>query len=738
MPFTGDSGDNLFVLETGIFRDETFDGSAGADVFNAVLTSVGHTFNLSASTISNGFETAEILNFETVIAGSGDDVLIGGIQAQPSGLFGGAGNDTVMSGPQGISDGDQYEGGVGIDVLSTTAADGTIDQIIDLAAGIWAQGARTATIAGFEHVIASGDDDVIRASTHGQESLEAGLGDDTIVIGPDGPAGGEVFDGGAGTDLLDFSNQDTTGYLLDMDAGLFHTFDGSIIARVQNFERVIAGAGNDFVIRNTAMGAAHTLDGGAGNDTITFGATGPIAGDVFIGGAGTDLLNLSDVRASSAVTIDVGAGTFFATEQPARGTVTFTGFERIYTTLGDDSIIAGRVEGPALMLSGGEGQDTVVSRVGGLVQGDDYDGSYGVDTFDFASDRTGYRLNMDTGLFQTAEGSVTGTAQNFEVIFAGEGADVVAGTSFGNTMFGGGGADQLLGRNGQDYLLGDAGNDLLRGGEDSDTLNGGTGNDRLFGDAGDDLLQGAAGNDTLVGGTGNDTQHGGNGVDALAGNTGNDVINGDGGNDRLWGEGGFDTLNGGAGRDRLDGGAQADNLLGGTGNDTLIGGAGFDRLFGGDGDDLGYGGTENDALFGQNGNDTLIGQAGDDLMNGGFGNDLLGGGTGDDGLFGGGGFDTLIGGSGNDLLQGNFNADLFIFADADGGFGRDMISDFDATNDLERIDLSRVASITDIFDLLNNHATQIGTHVLINAGGGNTINLQDVALSELDSADFIF
>ncbi|MFC6583690.1 hypothetical protein [Sulfitobacter aestuariivivens] len=107
-------------------------------------------------------------------------------------------------------------------------------------------------------------------------------------------------------------------------------------------------------------------------------------------------------------------------------------------------------------------------------------------------------------------------------------------------------------------------------------------------------------------------------------------------------------------------------------------------------------------------------------------------------LYGGAGFDTLFGDVGNDVLAGNFNADRFVFADFGGGFGRDTITDFAATNDFERIDLSRVGSIVNFADLVANHMSTLGSGVFINAGGGNTITLLNVTIGDLDAFDFVF
>ena len=71
------------------------------------------------------------------------------------------------------------------------------------------------------------------------------------------------------------------------------------------------------------------------------------------------------------------------------------------------------------------------------------------------------------------------------------------------------------------------------------------------------------------------------------------------------------------------------------------------------------------------------------------------------------------------------------------------MGDFDAFNALEKIDLSGVSSITGLGDLnlgddTLGAATQDGSDVLIDTGGGNSIRLTNVTLSDLDAGDFIF
>lgn len=643
--FTGTNGNDLFD-QNGIAPGNLIDGLGGQDTIDGLSNNGSYLYDFENNvlSLSNGSNLATLLNFEEVLAGNGDDILIGGNAAATNNLNGGNGDDTVSPGSAGIITGDVYAGGAGLDVLDFSNLTG--DHVVDTNTGEFTSGGQIAMISGFEEIFAGSGDDFIREESFIDSTLHGGLGNDTLAAANTGFSVGEVFDGGAGTDMFDYSNQ-SNEYQADLMTGLFENPIGTDIATLTSIEQISAGSGND---------------------TLT----------------------------------------------------------------------AGNVASAVYSLFGNDGDDSITARPGALVNGDTYDGGAGSDTFDFSSFTGNFRLNTNTGDFRTSDGSIVGTAANFERIFAGSGNDVIGGNSSDQNISGGAGNDTITGGDGADTLMGGSDQDILRADNGDDVIVGGGGND--FGSGGDgmDQLFGDAGDDTMVGGDGNDTIDGGEDNDGLAGNNGNDSIIGGLGADRLFGEAGFDTLIGGVGGDRLEGGDQADNLFGESGVDTMLGGAGFDRLFGGDDNDLGYGGTEDDALFGESGNDRLYGQDGNDRLFGGIGNDLLDGGAGNDNLQGNAGFDTLVGGLGNDMLSGNFNADIFVFADVGGGFGQDTITDFDATNDFEKIDLSRVASIVNLYDLLSNHASQLGADVLIDAGGGNTITLTNTNLADLDAADFIF
>ena len=390
-------------------------------------------------------------------------------------------------------------------------------------------------------------------------------------------------------------------------------------------------------------------------------------------------------------------------------------------------------------------------------------------SLDPAEDLTKFNYNGGSmTLFQTwgdEDSDVFGSGVK-DVIKAGAGDDNVAGFSGNDLLRGGTGDDALFGGKGNDTLIGGAGDDRMYGG--SHFNDSGTGNDtasyaavradlmvnlavsqwngstyyhahstasgfdelvdinNVIGGAGADWIRGNNGKNELRGGGNDDTLLGAGGNDTLKGGGGADSMTGARGNDRLFGQGGADTLMGGKGKDVLNGGGGSDELQGGSGADFLKGGSRADLLEGGAG---------RDRMFGNSHNDTLLGQGGNDLLNAGGGRDLLEGGSGRDTLKAGTGHDTLNGGTGNDHLSGNGGNDRFVFED---GHGDDTISDFEANNSGEKIDLSGISAITDLADLRANHLSQSGGDVIIDTGSGHSITLQGVSLSDLDGGDFVF
>lgn len=103
------------------------------------------------------------------------------------------------------------------------------------------------------------------------------------------------------------------------------------------------------------------------------------------------------------------------------------------------------------------------------------------------------------------------------------GADVILGTSSGESINAFGGDDIVCGLGGADTIGLSDGNDRAFGGTGADTVTGGAGNDVIKGEGSNDTLGGGAGNDTLKGGDGNDAHNGGPGTDTCKGGAGTDT-----------------------------------------------------------------------------------------------------------------------------------------------------------------------------------------------------------------------
>ncbi|HST35261.1 MAG TPA: endo alpha-1,4 polygalactosaminidase, partial [Allosphingosinicella sp.] len=258
---------------------------------------------------------------------------------------------------------------------------------------------------------------------------------------------------------------------------------------------------------------------------------------------------------------------------------------------------------------------------------------------------------------------------------------------------------------GNDLLEGGAGNDQLSGGGGVNTLRGGTGDDTYFiANASDTINEFAnEGSDVLAVGFSYTLAAGVSielittgwiGGTAAINLTGNELAN------QIWGNDGINTLTGGDGDDALLGYGANDVLNGGLGADLLVGGLGADQLSGGSGDDTYILEDASDTITeaaGQ-GNDvigvglsyTLAAGISIELITTGFiggtasvnltGNELA------NQIWGNNGSNILNGGAGNDVLIGFGGADAFLFTTALGTGNIDTLADFDASQDVVRLD----------------------------------------------------
>ena len=106
-------------------------------------------------------------------------------------------------------------------------------------------------------------------------------------------------------------------------------------------------------------------------------------------------------------------------------------------------------------------------------------------------------------------------------------------------------------------------------------------------------------------------------------------------------------------------------------------------------------------------------------------------------LDGQGGNDLLDGRGGNDTLTGGAGADTFFYS-----AGADTVTDFDRSsgsfNHAEGDVINVVGSGVTSFAQLQPMMSQNGADTLINFGGGNTMTLSNVTLTNLTQNDFVF
>ena len=275
----GDGNDS--ITSAGFF--DTIDGGSGNDSIlfdEGVMVSVVGGLGDDSITVN--------ATFATVVGGDGADL----IQSYAvSSISGGVGNDTISSG----SDSDKIDGGDGNDVIDS----GSGRNIVSGGKG------NDSILSGFGNdKLDGGDGNDTIVSGNGRDSILGGVGNDSIVAG----IGADTIDGGKGDDVIvsNGANSKLSGGD-DNDLISLVSIDNSVIS---SFDTLNGGAGND-TLTVTGFSGKHNLIGGAGNDTLTHsdlngsatldgGAGSDIlisknSSDVLIGGADSDIFNLSDV-----------------------------------------------------------------------------------------------------------------------------------------------------------------------------------------------------------------------------------------------------------------------------------------------------------------------------------------------------------------------------------------------------------------------------------------------------------
>jgi Ca2+-binding RTX toxin-like protein len=384
----------------------------------------------------------------------------------------------------------------------------------------------------------------------------------------------DLFDGGAGVDLLDLAAFNlpvtlTTRLGEGSEPGSitatpvpfgisYQPLPQGVVAELRNIEDVTGTVRNDTIFGNSAD---NRLDGGNGNDSL-FGGGGD---DTLLGGAGRDTLRGGTGRN------DVQGG--------ASDDRLVFAFDRPVTSADRDA------------LSGGDDLDTLSFE--GVTA--DFLGAVVSLSTEFApaapigvspqpaSIDTGFVASVFRTSFGTERTYLEATITQVENVIGSSRADIIIGDRRANELSGGGSDDLISGETGADTVSGEAGADTFESYADqaTDVIDGGSGIDTVTYIRSDRTVivtlaeDGEAGSTTMLGPSGVvigpnfvledqliaiENITGSNSTDRIQGNSEDNHFKGLAGNDLLFGGGGTDILNGGSGQDDLTGGPGADTF----------------------------------------------------------------------------------------------------------------------------------------------------------------------------------
>jgi serralysin len=411
----GNAGNDTISGGSG---DDYMDGGAGIDTIDYTYWNGGGTYNLATGqAVFPGFYTEDILNFENIWTGTGNDTVVGSVATNviaTSGgndnINGGDGNDTIYAGDGN----DTVDGGNGNDLIYL----GNGDDYLNI------------TSDGNDTFYGEAGNDYIYGYT-GNETHYGGDGNDTLL----GSAGNDTINGGSGDDYMDGGTGiDTVDYTYWNGGGTYNLATGQAVfpsfytEDILNFENIWTGTGNDTVVGSAA---ANVIATSGGNDNINGGD----GNDLIYLGNGDDYLNI----------LSSGDDTFYG-EAGNDYIYGYTGNETYYGGDGNDTLL------------GSAGNDTIN---GG--SGNDYmDGGTGIDTVDYTYWNGGGTYNLATGV-ASFPGFYNETILNFENILTGTGNDTVVGSAVANKIVTSGGNDSINGGDGNDTIYAGDGNDTLLG-----------------------------------------------------------------------------------------------------------------------------------------------------------------------------------------------------------------------------------------------------------------------------------
>ncbi len=518
-PFSLDIGttENLQLNMNG--GDDTFVGSNGL----AALISLSVDGGAGNDSITGGDGN------DRLSGGDGNDLIVGGRGSDT--VFMGAGDDTFVWNPGDGSD--TVEGQDGTDTMVFNGAN--VNENITLSANANRLrltrdvGAVTMDTDGIENVNinALGGADIITVndlSATAVKQVNLDLGAVAGGVGGDGQADTIIVNGTNGADNVQVQGAGTSFTV----SGLKASVNVVNSEGAQDKLTVNLLGGND-AFDATALPAGIvsqlTVDGGAGNDTLT----GSQGADVMLGGDGDDQV----VGGRGNDTAFLGAGNDTFVWNPGDGSDIVEGQD------GSDSMVFnGANVNENIDISANGSRVRFFRDVGNVTM--DVNGVENVD-FNALGGADTITVNNLAGTGVTAVdlnlGAADGQADN--VIFNGSNDnDAIHVASFNNgTLISVGGPGLTVNIRGAEGANDGLTVNALAGDDrvDASGLAAGLINLTINGGAGNDVLTGSAGNDLINGGTGNDVAFMGAGDDTFVWNPGD-------GSDTVEGQGGTDTL----------------------------------------------------------------------------------------------------------------------------------------------------------------------------------------------------
>ena len=426
----GGGGNETIV---GGLGSDTLDGGAGSDIVSfAYLTnsSPDLSINLNSTTVvagvtyqyqtvNNGGSIDQIMNFEGVFAGGGNDTLIGNGSANT--FSGGAGNNSI-------------DGGAGNDIVDYSWIAAGSNFTVDTTGTNWTV---TVTDSSGNNTITSDTLVGIEGFIFGNITLPTSinLSSTTAALTFSGSAGSDIFIGGKGNDSVNvgFGGSDT----LDGGLGNDTLVLAASLSTIYNIETV------------TMVGQSGTMTGAVTGSTVQFSnfeyikltntnsANSTSLGDKFIGSSTTS--NVYVYGWDGNDTLDDGGGSGMTLDGQTDNDVYF--IRSSFTQINEWTA-----------LSSGYGTVDLINTT--LTSVDLSNVQYG----------SGNQIENLTYLDAKNSGYDSGSG-TWATATLGSGDFTGLGNEMNNRITGGFGNNSLVGGAGSDTLIGNSGNDVLRGGD---------------------------------------------------------------------------------------------------------------------------------------------------------------------------------------------------------------------------------------------------------------------------------